>query len=165
MNGVKRKLFYVLGFEALGVVIGATCLTVLGDANPTTTGPLAVMASSIALGWNLIYTNLFELWEKSRGVEARTVWSRILCAIGYQLTLVTMLIPLIAWWMQVSLLNAFFLDATLIVVMPCYAFLYNWGFDLLFGVPEHLTMKMLEKKRPNQVTTPNTKIIQTFTII
>ncbi|MFN2772800.1 PACE efflux transporter, partial [Escherichia coli] len=56
-------------------------------------------------------------------------------AIGFQLTLVVYLIPLIAWWMGISLLEAFWLDLALIVLIPCYTFLFNWAFDRLFGLP------------------------------
>ncbi|MFO6137233.1 chlorhexidine efflux transporter, partial [Pseudomonas aeruginosa] len=47
----------------------------------------------------------------------------------------TYLIPLIAWWMGISLLEAFWLDLALIVLIPCYTFLFNWAFDRLFGLP------------------------------
>ena len=44
-------------------------------------------------------------------------------------------IPLIAWWMNISFLEAFLLDAALIVIIPIYTFIFNWSFDRLFGVP------------------------------
>ncbi len=33
------------------------------------------------------------------------------------------------------LLEAFWLDLALIVLIPCYTFLFNWAFDRLFGLP------------------------------
>ncbi|MFK1552525.1 chlorhexidine efflux transporter [Pseudomonas aeruginosa] len=35
----------------------------------------------------------------------------------------------------ISLLEAFWLDLALIVLIPCYTFLFNWAFDRLFGLP------------------------------
>ena len=45
------------------------------------------------------------------------------------------LIPLIAWWMNISLVQAFLLDLALIIFIPCYTFVFNWLFDRIFGLP------------------------------
>ena len=73
--------------------------------------------------------------KKRQTLRQRTVKRRVAHAIGFQLTLVVFLIPLIAWWMNISFLDAFLLDAALIVIIPIYTFIFNWSFDRLFGVP------------------------------
>ncbi|HGW3828210.1 TPA: PACE efflux transporter, partial [Acinetobacter baumannii] len=60
---------------------------------------------------------------------------RIAHAIGFQITLVMFLIPLIAWWMNISLVAAFWLDVAFIIIIPIYTFIFNWTFDKLFGLP------------------------------
>lgn len=60
---------------------------------------------------------------------------RVAHAIGFQLTLVVYLIPLIAWWLGISLWEAFVVDLAFIILIPCYTFLYNWLFDRVFGLP------------------------------
>ncbi|MNF05169.1 Bacterial Transmembrane Pair family protein [compost metagenome] len=45
------------------------------------------------------------------------------------------LIPLIAWWLDMSLVEAFLVDLAFIILIPCYTFLYNWAFDRIFGLP------------------------------
>ncbi|HDX8723217.1 TPA: hypothetical protein RQO30_000831, partial [Acinetobacter baumannii] len=45
------------------------------------------------------------------------------------------LIPLIAWWMNISLVAAFWLDVAFIIIIPIYTFIFNWTFDKLFGLP------------------------------
>ncbi|BEN29424.1 PACE efflux transporter [Serratia marcescens] len=135
MQGVKRKLVYVTAYEIIGMAISALGLALLSGHAPSSTGPLAVVITTIAVSWNFIYNYLFEWWESRQASRTRTLKRRILHAIGFQLTLVVYLIPLIAWWMGITLWQALLLDMALIVIIPCYTFLFNWAFDKLFGLP------------------------------
>ncbi|HAT4984250.1 TPA: PACE efflux transporter [Serratia marcescens] len=135
MQGVKRKLVYVTAYEIIGMTISALGLALLSGHAPTSTGPLAVVITTIAVSWNFIYNYLFEWWESRQVSRTRTLKRRILHAVGFQLTLVVYLIPLIAWWMGITLWQALLLDMALIVIIPCYTFLFNWAFDKLFGLP------------------------------
>lgn len=135
MQGVKRKLVYVTAYEIIGMAISALGLALLSGHAPSSTGPLAVVITSIAVSWNFIYNYLFEWWESRQASRTRTLKRRILHAVGFQLTLVVYLIPLIAWWMGITLWQALLLDMALIVIIPCYTFLFNWAFDKLFGLP------------------------------
>ncbi|HEI8865876.1 PACE efflux transporter [Serratia sp. AKBS12] len=135
MQGVKRKLVYVTAYEIIGMAISALGLALLSGSAPSSTGPLAVAITTIAVSWNFIYNCLFEFWESRQASRTRTVRRRIFHAVGFQLTLVVYLIPLIAWWMGISLWQALLLDMALIVIIPCYTFVYNWAFDKLFGLP------------------------------
>lgn len=135
MQGVKRKLVYVTAYEIIGMAISALGLALLSGSAPSSTGPLAVIITTIAVTWNFIYTTLFEQWESRQISRTRTVKRRIAHAVGFQLTLIVFLIPLIAWWMNISLVQAFLLDLALIVFIPCYTFAFNWLFDRVFGLP------------------------------
>ncbi|MCC4107502.1 PACE efflux transporter [Serratia ureilytica] len=135
MQGVKRKLVYVTAYEIIGMAISALGLALLSGHAPSSTGPLAVVITTIAVSWNFIYNYLFEWWESRQVSRTRTLKRRILHAVGFQLTLVVYLIPLIAWWMGITLWQALLLDMALIVIIPCYTFVFNWAFDKLFGLP------------------------------
>src|SRR5690606_9725542 len=111
----------------------------LSGAEASHTGPLAIMIATTAVTANLIYNWLFERWEARQAARSRSFGRRLLHAAGFQTTLVIFLIPLIAWWMQISLLEALLLDAVLIVFFPIYMFVYNWAFDLVFGLPDSVT--------------------------
>ncbi|HID9896404.1 PACE efflux transporter [Serratia ureilytica] len=135
MQGVKRKLVYVTAYEIIGMAISALGLALLSGHAPSSTGPLAVVITTLAVSWNFIYNYVFEWWESRQVSRARTLKRRILHAVGFQLTLVVYLIPLIAWWMGITLWQALLLDMALIVIIPCYTFVFNWAFDKLFGLP------------------------------
>jgi len=135
MQGLKRRIVYVSSYEIIGMVISSVGLALLAGDSVEHTGPLSVMITTIAVTWNFIYNILYEKWEAQQENKSRTVKRRIAHAIGFQITLVMFLIPLIAWWMDISLVAAFWLDVAFIIIIPIYTFIFNWTFDKLFGLP------------------------------
>ncbi|HGX3399933.1 TPA: PACE efflux transporter [Acinetobacter nosocomialis] len=135
MQGLKRRIVYVSSYEIIGMVISSVGLALLAADSVEHTGPLSVMITTIAVTWNFIYNILYEKWEARQKNKLRTVKRRIAHAIGFQITLVMFLIPLIAWWMDISLVAAFWLDVAFIIIIPIYTFIFNWTFDKLFGLP------------------------------
>ena len=45
------------------------------------------------------------------------------------------LVPVFAWWLDVSLWQALVMDLGLVVFFLIYTFVFNWAFDLVFGLP------------------------------
>ncbi len=135
MQGLKRRIVYVSSYEIIGMMISSVGLALLAGDSVEHTGPLSVMITTIAVTWNFIYNILYEKWEARQENKSRTVKRRIAHAIGFQITLVMFLIPLIAWWMDISLVAAFWLDVVFIIIIPIYTFIFNWTFDKLFGLP------------------------------
>ena len=68
-------------------------------------------------------------------VRGRNVARRIAHAVGFEGGLVLTLVPLFAWWFNVTLWQAFVMDLALIVFFLCYTFVFNWFFDRTFGLP------------------------------
>lgn len=144
MQGIKRRIVYVSSYEVIGMIISSVGLAILAGDSVEHTGPLSVMITTIAVTWNFIYNILYEKWEASQSSHIRTVKRRVVHAIGFQLTLVLFLIPLISWWMDISLIEAFWLDVAFIIIIPIYTFIFNWSFDKLFGLPISAQAKALQ---------------------
>lgn len=145
MQGIKRRIVYVSSYEIIGMVISSVGLAILAGDSVEHTGPLSVMITTIAVTWNFIYNILYEKWEAKQSSHIRTVKRRVGHAIGFQLTLVLFLIPLISWWMDISLIAAFWLDVVFIIIIPIYTFIFNWSFDKLFGLPISAQAKALSE--------------------
>lgn len=145
MQGLKRRIVYVSSYEIIGMVISSVGLALLAGDSVEHTGPLSVMITTIAVTWNFIYNILYEKWEALQESKSRTVKRRIAHAIGFQITLVMFLIPLIAWWMNISLVAAFWLDVAFIIIIPIYTFIFNWTFDKLFGLPASAQIKIVQE--------------------
>lgn len=129
MQGIKRKIVFVTIYEIFGWIISALALAFLSGNSAGTTGPLALVITTIAVSWNFIFNTAFEYWESKQKSRIRTFRRRFVHAILFQLTLVIFLIPLIAWWLSISLLQALILDFALIIFIPIYTFFFNWAFD------------------------------------
>lgn len=135
MQGLKRRLIYVSLYEAFAIAITSLGLATFASQSLSHAGVAAVASSAIAVVWNLAYNWAFEAWESRQIVRGRGFARRVAHAIGFEVGLVLMLVPLFAWWLEVSLWRAFVLDLGLIVFFLVYTFLFNLGFDRVFGLP------------------------------
>ena len=135
MQGIRRKIVYVALFELIAIAITSLGLAMLANQPLGHAGIAAATTSLIAVLWNLVYNTAFEAWESRQVVRGRSVARRVAHAIGFEGGLVLMLVPYFAWWLDVSLWQAFVLDLGLIVFFLVYTFLFNLGFDRIFGLP------------------------------
>ncbi|RYY65472.1 MAG: PACE efflux transporter [Comamonadaceae bacterium] len=135
MQGIKRKIVYVVSFEILAIALSSLLLRLLSDASVVHAGMTAVVASAIAMGWNLAYNALFERWEARQSRKGRSLLRRACHAIGFEAGLIALLVPMFAWILGVSLLDALLLNVAMVLFFLAYGFLFNLAFDRVFGLP------------------------------
>lgn len=135
MQGLKRKVVYITLYEVIAVAMSTAGLALLSGNSAGHASVAALAASAIAVVWNLVYNTLFERWEARQAQKGRSVLRRVGHAIGFEGGLVVTLVPLFAWWLNISLWQAFVLDLGLIVFFLLYTFLFNLAFDRIFGLP------------------------------
>lgn len=135
MQGIKRKVVYVSLFELIAVGLTSSALMLLGGHDASHAGIAAVGSSLTAVVWNLIYNSLFEAWEARQATRGRSVKRRVAHAVGFEGGLVLVLVPLFAWWLNMSLWDAFVLDLGLVIFFMVYTFIFSWTFDRVFGLP------------------------------
>ncbi len=135
MQGVKRRVVYVGLYELIAIILSAILLKLISSADTGDSLGIAVAASAIAILWNLAFNYGFEFWEKHSQRKGRSIGVRILHALGFEGGLVIFLVPVIAWWLDVSFMEALILDLGLLVFFLVYTFIFNWAFDVVFGLP------------------------------
>lgn len=135
MQGIKRRIVFITLYEGLAICASSVLLLAFSDTGLAGSAPLAVATSAVAVGWNLFYNWLFERWEKGRKQRGRGVGRRIAHAIGFEGGLLVILLPLIAWWLGISMLEALVADLGLLAFFLGYTFAFNWAFDRVFGLP------------------------------
>lgn len=128
MSPAVRRIIYVISYEVIAVALTTLGLVVLGFGGGSS-GFVAVTASTVAMAWNYLWTTLFEVWERRQDSRTRTVGRRIAHAVGFEGGLVILLLPIVAWTLQVSLLQAFGLEAGLLAFFLVYTFVFAWLFD------------------------------------
>lgn len=134
MQGIKRKLVYVMLYEAIATAV-ITLTLLLMQHQLVDAGIASIMTSAVAVSWNLIWNTLFEAWELRQRDRTRTVKRRVIHALGFELGLLITLVPLMAWWLNISLLQALLLDLGLLVFFVLYTFVFSLAFDKVFGLP------------------------------
>ena len=135
MQGIRRKVVYVGLYEGFAILFASIGLASLSDSGAATSTALAVVSSVIAVLWNLGFNVVFEAWEARQTVRGRSVRRRIVHALGFEGGLAAILVPVFAWWLGVGLWEALLFDAALLVFFLVYTFVFNWGFDRVFGLP------------------------------
>ena len=135
LQGIKRRVLYVTLYELIAIGAATLGLAMLSGQGMAHSGAVAIAASVIAVLWNLAFNWMFERWESRQVQRGRTVARRIAHAIGFEGGLVLALVPLMAWWFDISLWQALVMDFGLIVFFLCYTFVFNWVFDQVFGLP------------------------------
>lgn len=135
MQGLKRRVVYISLYEGIAIVAAGAGLALMSGQGLGHSGVLAVIASVIAVLWNLSFNALFERWESRQTLRGRSVCRRIAHAIGFEGGLVAFLVPVFAWWLDVSLWDALVMDLGLVVFFLVYTFVFNWAFDAIFGLP------------------------------
>lgn len=135
LQGIKRRVIYVGLYELIAIAAATAGLALLSGQGAGHSSVVAVAASVIAVIWNIAFNWAFERWESRQAVRGRSVARRVAHAIGFEGGLVFTLVPLFAWWFEITLWRAFVMDLGLIVFFLCYTFVFNWVFDHLFGLP------------------------------
>ena len=135
MQGIQRKIVYVGLYEGIAILCASVGLAALSGAGAGTSTALAAATSVIAVVWNLLFNTLFEAWESRQARRGRSLARRVAHAIGFEGGLAAVLVPLFAWWLDVGLWEALLFDAALLVFFLFYTFVFNWGFDRVFGLP------------------------------
>jgi uncharacterized membrane protein len=135
MTPTQRKILYAVSFETLGTLVAAAGLVVMSDASPKSSFTLALITATIALCWSYAYNTLFEAWEARQTLRGRSFARRAAHAALFEVGLVLMLVPVMAWWLQVGLVQALVYEAGLIALFLVYTYLFTWGFDRIFGLP------------------------------
>ncbi|MES2069475.1 MAG: multidrug/biocide efflux PACE transporter [Pseudomonadota bacterium] len=121
---------HALLFEVTAIIITAPLLVTVMGISLAHAGTLTLFVSLVAMLWNMVFNILFDhalrYWQLVRGLKLRIVH-----ALAFEFGLVLMVVPMAAWWLELSLLDAFLLDIGLILFFLPYTLIFNWVYDSL----------------------------------
>lgn len=132
-----ERVFQAIGFELLAVMLCTPLLAWLMDKPMLEMGAVTIAIGLIALAWNVLFNGLFDRLLK-RLALAQSAATRVVHALLFEGGLVAVSVPLIAWWLNVSLLQALILDIGVLLFFLPYTYVYHWVYDV---VRERLVMR------------------------
>ncbi|WP_395824322.1 multidrug/biocide efflux PACE transporter [Collimonas sp.] len=125
-----ERAAHALIFELLAVAITAPALARVMKVPMAHAGLLTLMISLVAMIWNMIFNTLFDRAERHWRL-VRTMVLRVVHAIAFEAGLVAIVVPLVAWWLEMSLIDALILDIGLLLFFLPYTFVFNLLYDKL----------------------------------
>ncbi|WP_102107448.1 PACE efflux transporter [Oceaniglobus roseus] len=133
MRTTFDRIRQAVSFEIVGLLI-ATPLFARVFAHPLDEiGLLALFGATVATLWNYFYNLGFDHALRClTGRTTKTVSSRVVHAILFEATLLALLLPLFAWWLGISLVEAVLMDLSFAAFYAVYAFVFTWAYDTLF---------------------------------
>lgn len=129
-KSITERFCHALLFEVLAIAICAPLGAWLLGYSLTHIGLLTLMVSLIAMVWNMIFNALFDQAQRRIGFE-RGVAARAVHAVLFEIGLILAVVPLAAWWLNISLWRAFVLDIGIVLFFLPYTFVFNWVYDSL----------------------------------
>ncbi len=136
MHPKTRRVFQAVLYEAVAVAFVGPVLGLLFLQPLASAVGLAVCMSLVALAWNYVFNGWFEAWEARQTVRCRSLRRRLAHGVGFEGGLVTMLVPIMAWWMNTTLWVALIADLGILGFFFVYAVAFTWTFDRIFGLPQ-----------------------------
>ncbi|HUH41118.1 MAG TPA: multidrug/biocide efflux PACE transporter [Castellaniella sp.] len=127
-RGPAERLLHALLFEILAIGISAPAAAWITGESMFSMGVLTAVIATMAVLWNMLYNWLFDRLQHRQGFQ-RTYWIRVIHACGFELGLLIIAIPFIAWWLNTPLWHALILDIGFVAFYLPYGFLFNLGYD------------------------------------
>ena len=135
MRSPLDRIRHALSFEIIALLLIIPLGAVVFPIHDI--GAVGIVSATLATLWNLIYNYGFDaLLQRWRGSTLKTPKLRVLHAVLFEGGLLIVLMPFIAWYLQISLWQAFVMDVSFALFYMVYAFGFNWAYDRLFPLPE-----------------------------
>ncbi len=135
MQGMKRRIVYVILFEIIAIVITTYGFAFISGRDIGESSIAATITSVLAIVWNLSYNALFEYVEARRNSIGRSLVCRVFHAVGFELGLAMMVVPILALVLRISLFTALMTNLGIMLFFMGYTFFFSMAFDRVFGLP------------------------------
>lgn len=133
MRSTADRVRQAVSFEIIGLVIVTPLFAWIFDHALSDIGVLALFGGTAATIWNYLFNLGFDhAMYRWRGDPNKTVSLRLVHAILFETSLLVILLPLFAYWLNLSLLAALLMDLSFAAFYMSYAFVFTWAYDALF---------------------------------
>lgn len=142
MRTAADRIRHAVSFELIGLAILVPVGSWTFSMPAADIGIVGVVSATLATAWNYIYNLGFDhMLLRLRGTTLKTVPMRVVHTVAFELGLLMILLPFVAWYLGIGLLQAFVMDIAFAAFYMVYAFVFNWTYDRLFPLPEWQTVK------------------------
>lgn len=125
---LKERFFHAAGFEVLAIALVSPLAAWIMNKPLFQMGALAIMLSTLAMIWNMVYNAGFDrLWPREK--VTRGLGLRIMHALGFEGGFILIGLPPAAWMLGVGLWQALMIEIVFFLFFLPYTMAYNWVYD------------------------------------
>lgn len=128
-RSLAERIVHAVSFEAIALAICAPTAAWLMDKPLFQMGALAIMLSTVAMVWNMIYNAGFDKFFPPG--QPRNFKLRVCHALGFESGFILIGLPMAAWMLQVSLLEALMVEIGFFLFFLPYTVIFNACYDWL----------------------------------
>lgn len=123
-----ERIFHAVLFEVLAVSLSILGLAIFTSHDITALSGTMIVIATIAMIWNFIFNWIFDKFFTGEKKE-RTLSFRIFHVVLFEIGLLVVTIPVMAYLLNVGLLEAFMMDIGVTIFITIYAFTFNLVYD------------------------------------
>ena len=124
----KRRWVHALSYEVILLVIIALALSYVFEMPMQVTGGLGIAMAVTSVLWNMLFNHYFEKFEAKHQLH-RTFKIRILHAIGFEGGLMLATLPMVAYALEKSIMQAILIDLLMTLSILLYTFIFQYCYD------------------------------------
>jgi uncharacterized membrane protein len=141
MRSIGDRVRHAISFENVGLLLVTPLGAVAFQLPLHDIGMVAFVSATIATGWNFVYNYLFDLVrQRTTGTTAKNWVVRLYHTVIFEVGLLVVLMPFIAWYLSISIWQAFVMDLSFALFYMLYAYVFNLAYDHIFSLPEWKTV-------------------------
>lgn len=137
MRTAADRIRHAISFELIALLIVTPAASWLFGKPMFEMGVVVVVSATVATLWNYLYNLGFDhALRQLTGSVRKSVMMRVVHAVLFEGGLLVVLMPITAFLLGVSALDALFVNASFAIFYLVYAFVFNWVYDVIFPIPE-----------------------------
>jgi len=137
MRSPLDRLRHALSFEIIALLLVVPLGAVAFHVPIHDIGVVGIVSATLATLWNMIYNYVFDVaLQRLSGTTKKSASLRILHTVLFETGLLIVLMPFFAWYLGISLWQAFVMDLSFALFYMVYALGFNWAYDKVFPLPE-----------------------------
>ncbi|MBB1426591.1 PACE efflux transporter [Shewanella frigidimarina] len=125
----RERVFHAVSFEVIALAFIVPVSAMLVEKNSTDMLIVSICLSLFAVLWNYVYNILFDKLNGSDRVE-RKIGIRVVHALGFEGGMLFFTIPLVSWYLSLSLIDTLVLEAGVLGFILVYTAVFNWLYDV-----------------------------------
>ena len=135
MRTHRDRIRHAVGFEIIALILSIPIMSFFFSFDIKDIGVIAIVGSIMATIWNYGFNIIFDKgMVRFKRSTFKTPAIRVLHVLLFESGLLMLYLPMVAWYLGISLWQALIMDASLVGFYLAYNFSYNWAYDKMFPI-------------------------------